>query len=46
VILVSPALAETPVAKRSHLYHPGFRHEYRAADPDAADDLRTKGARA
>lgn len=46
VILVGPALAEAPVAKRSHLYHPGFRHEYRAADPDAADDLRTKGARA
>lgn len=46
VILVGPALAEAPVAKRSHLYHPGFRHEYRAADPAAADDLRDKGARA
>lgn len=46
VILVGPALAEAPVVKRSHLYHPGFRHEYRAAEPDAARDLREKGARA
>ncbi len=46
VILVGPALAEVPVVKRSHLYHPGFRHEYRAAAPDAARDLREQGARA
>lgn len=46
VILVGPALAEAPPVKRSHLYHPGFRHERRAADPDAARDLREKGARA
>ncbi|MFT3877750.1 MAG: precorrin-4 C(11)-methyltransferase [Propioniciclava sp.] len=46
VILVGPALAEAPVVKRSHLYHPGFRHEYRAAEPDAARALREKGARA
>lgn len=46
VILVGPALAEAPVIKRSHLYHPGFRHEYRAAEPDAARELREKGARA
>ena len=46
VILVGPALAEAPVEKRSHLYHPGFRHEYRAADPAAAADLREKGAQA
>lgn len=46
VILVGPALAEAPVEKRSHLYHPGFRHEYRAAEPDAASDLREKGAQA
>ena len=46
VILVGPALADTPVEKRSHLYHPGFRHEYRAADPEATANLREKGARA
>ncbi len=46
VILVGPALAEAPVTKRSHLYHPGFRHEYRPADPEAAADLREKGAQA
>ena len=46
VILVGPALAETPMAKRSHLYHPGFRHEYRAADPQAARQLAEKGAQA
>ena len=38
--------AETPMAKRSHLYHPGFRHEFRSADPDAARDLAEKGAEA
>lgn len=31
VVLVGPALAEQHDT-RSHLYHPGFRHEYRAAD--------------
>ncbi|PFG17898.1 precorrin-4 C11-methyltransferase [Propionicimonas paludicola] len=31
VVLVGPALAETSTT-RSHLYHPGFRHEFRAAD--------------
>lgn len=36
VVLVGPALAEGPIPTRSHLYHPGFRHEYRPADPDAA----------
>lgn len=44
VVLIGPALAEgTPVA-RSHLYHPGFRHEYRAADPQAQRELRAHGA--
>lgn len=46
VILVGPALAETPITRRSHLYHPGFRHEYRAADPRAAKDLADRGAQA
>lgn len=31
VVLVGPALAERQTT-RSHLYHPGFRHEYRASD--------------
>ena len=31
VVLVGPALAEGG-STRSHLYHPGFRHEYRASD--------------
>lgn len=44
VVLVGPALAEGPLAARSHLYHPGFRHEYRAADPDAQAALREQGA--
>lgn len=44
VILVGPALADAPVERRSHLYHPGFRHEYRAADPAAARDLAARGA--
>ena len=44
VILVGPALAATPLVKRSHLYHPGFRHEFRAADPDAARALAERGA--
>ncbi|MDN5563586.1 MULTISPECIES: precorrin-4 C(11)-methyltransferase [Luteococcus] len=44
VVLVGPALAEGPMVKRSHLYHPGFRHEYRPADPQAQDELRRRGA--
>lgn len=44
VVLVGPALAQGPIAARSHLYHPGFRHEYRAADPAAQQELRTRGA--
>lgn len=35
VVLVGAALAEGPSGTRSHLYHPGFRHAYRAADPAA-----------
>ncbi len=31
VVLVGPALADNNTT-RSHLYHPGFRHEYRKAD--------------
>lgn len=46
VILIGPALAEAPMVKRSHLYHPGFRHEYRVADPDAARELAERGAQA
>ncbi|MCI1748779.1 MAG: precorrin-4 C(11)-methyltransferase [Acidipropionibacterium sp.] len=45
VILVGPALAEGPIATRSHLYHPGFRHEYRPADPAAHADLAAHGTR-
>lgn len=44
IVLVGPALATDRAAKRSHLYHPGFRHEYRAADKAAAADLREHGA--
>ncbi len=44
VVLVGPALAEGPIAARSHLYHPGFRHEFRGADPSAQADLRARGA--
>ena len=44
IVLVGPALATDRAAKRSHLYHPGFRHEYRAADKAAATDLREHGA--
>ena len=43
--IVGPALAEGPLTTRSHLYHPGFRHEYRAADPGAQADLRAHGTR-
>ncbi|MBB1484113.1 precorrin-4 C(11)-methyltransferase [Tessaracoccus sp. MC1865] len=45
VVLVGPALAEGPLSTRSHLYHPGFRHEYRAAEPQAQADLRAHGTR-
>lgn len=34
VVLVGPAMAETSTT-RSHLYHPGFRHEYRPSDGTA-----------
>ncbi len=44
IVLIGPALAEQQAAKRSHLYHPGFRHEYRAAEPQAQSDLREHGA--
>lgn len=44
IVLVGPALAEGPIAKRSHLYHPGFRHEYRDAQPQAAAELKAHGA--
>lgn len=44
VILVGPALAEKTPDVRSHLYHPGFRHEYRKADQEAAHSLREEGA--
>ncbi len=44
VVLVGPALSEAPVTHRSHLYHPGFRHEYRRADMQAQSELRTHGA--
>jgi precorrin-4/cobalt-precorrin-4 C11-methyltransferase len=46
IVLVGPALAEGPGEFRSHLYHPGFRHGYRAAEPGAQADLRAHGARA
>lgn len=45
VVLVGPALEEGPITARSHLYHPGFRHGYRAADPAAAAQLQEHGAR-
>lgn len=44
IVLIGPALAEGPQVARSHLYHPGFRHEYRKADPTAREDLTTRGA--
>lgn len=44
IVLVGPALAEGPIATRSHLYHPGFRHEYRDAEPQASKELREHGA--
>ncbi|MDO5093827.1 MAG: precorrin-4 C(11)-methyltransferase [Propionibacteriaceae bacterium] len=46
IVLVGPALAEGRTVKRSHLYHPGFRHGYRDADQNAVEDLRTHGATA
>lgn len=45
VVLVGPAMAEGPISTRSHLYHPGFRHEYRSADAAAHADLRAHGTR-
>lgn len=44
IVMVGPALAEGHSGTRSHLYHPGFRHEYRAADPAAHTELREHGA--
>ncbi|MEZ5084928.1 MAG: precorrin-4 C(11)-methyltransferase [Tessaracoccus sp.] len=44
IVMVGPALAEGHSGTRSHLYHPGFRHEYRAADPQAQSELRAHGA--
>ena len=44
IVMVGPALAEGPIAARSHLYHPGFRHEFRRADPAAQAELREHGA--
>lgn len=41
VVLVGPALAERS-STRSHLYHPGFRHEFRSAD---GSELLTRDAR-
>lgn len=39
IVLVGRALAAEPIITRSHLYHPGFRHEYRDADPRAGQEL-------
>lgn len=39
VVLVGPALAEGPLETRSLLYHPGFRHGFRKADPEAAAEV-------
>lgn len=44
IVLVGPALADTPVEARSHLYHPGFPHEYRPAEIEAQERLRSEGA--
>ncbi|HMQ65469.1 MAG TPA: precorrin-4 C(11)-methyltransferase [Arachnia sp.] len=44
IVMVGPALAEGHSGTRSHLYHPGFRHEYRAAEAGAQRDLRAHGA--
>ncbi|SER58089.1 precorrin-4/cobalt-precorrin-4 C11-methyltransferase [Propionibacterium cyclohexanicum] len=39
IVLVGPAVGAGPTGTRSHLYHPGFRHEYRDADPAVAAPL-------
>jgi len=39
VVLVGPALAASASQTRSRLYHPGFRHEFRDADPRATLEL-------
>ena len=44
MVLVGPAMSEGPISARSHLYHPGFRHGYRAAEPGARAGLRAWGA--
>ncbi len=44
MVLIGPAVAEGPLAARSHLYHPGFRHGYRAAEPGVRAGLRAWNA--
>lgn len=44
IVMIGPALAEGHSGTRSHLYHPGFRHEYRAAEQGAQEELRAHGA--
>lgn len=47
VVLVGPALSPAGSDTRSHLYHPGFRHEYRKAagePPAPAPGTRHRGA--
>ncbi len=41
IVLVGRAVEAEPIVTRSHLYHPGFRHEYRDADPGAEQPLRS-----
>jgi precorrin-4/cobalt-precorrin-4 C11-methyltransferase len=40
LVLVGPALADTAVRTRSHLYHPGHFHGHRRAERAARHDLR------
>lgn len=42
IVLVGPSVGAGPISTRSHLYHPGFRHEYRGADPTAQQELRAQ----
>lgn len=44
VVLVGPALSQDPLVARSHLYHPGFAHQYRDATPQAQATLKAEGA--
>ena len=41
LVLVGPALADSAVRTRSHLYHPGHFHGHRRAEPEARHDLRS-----